>query len=115
MTDRVVVVRAAPVTVVRENRIVQVAAPGIQGPPGETGPEGPQGPQGPEGPAGQYYVHTQASPSASWVIDHNLNKKVHVSIFNASGDLVYSDVHHGSLNQASIVFPAPFAGSAVLS
>lgn len=97
----------APVTTVRDSTIVTVAAPGPQGVPGPAGP-----------PGGGFYVHTQTAPSASWVIDHNLGRRVHVSLSDATAvpfREVYADVVHGSLNQTSVIFASPVAGSAVLS
>lgn len=83
------------------------------------GPPGPPGPPGlPGGAGGGYYVHVQTAPSASWVIDHNLGQRVHVSVFDtitAPFRLVYADVEHGSLNQATVTFPYPVVGTAVLS
>jgi hypothetical protein len=95
------------------------------------------GPPGPQGPAGStvdvglvqglidtsidvydsasHYVHTQSSPSASWVIDHNLGRKVHVTLLDPLGRVVYSDVEHGSDNQATVIYPTPVAGYAVIS
>lgn len=97
----------APVTTVRDNTIVTVTAPGPQGPPGPAGP-----------PGGGYYVHTQTAPSASWIIDHNLGRRVHVALSDATAAPfrnVYADVVHGTLNQTSITFPTPVTGSAVIS
>lgn len=77
---------------------------------------GPTGPQGSPGtPGGSYFVHTQSSPAATWIIDHNLAKKVHVSIFNSTGTVIYADIDHGTTNQTTITFPGPVTGSAVVS
>lgn len=46
------------------------------------GPPGPKGDPGPSGVVAEYY-HTQASPSSSWTVPHNLNKQI-------VGALVYS-------------------------
>lgn len=72
------------------------------------------GPQGPPGVAGGF-EHTQAAPASTWIIDHNLGRKVHVSIFSATQELVYADVIHGSINQTTITFATPTSGSAVIS
>lgn len=95
------------IVLVRQPTVVAVTAPG---------PQGPQGAQGPAGaPGGSAYVHTQAAPSASWVIDHNLGRKVHVSVVTDLGRLVFADVEHGSLNQTTVTFPGPVTGAAILS
>lgn len=91
----------------------------VTGPAGAEGPEGPAGPDGPPGadgaPGGSAFVFTQASPSASWVIDHNQGRKLHVTIFDTGERVVYADVEHGSTDQATITFAVPVSGSAVLS
>lgn len=74
---------------------------------------GPTGPQGT--PGGSYFVHTQSTPAATWVIDHNLAKKVHVSVFDDLNREIFADVEHGSINQTSITFPSPVTGSVVIS
>lgn len=95
------------VVVVREPVVVTVAAPG---------PQGPQGPAGaPGAPGGSYFTHTQSTPAATWIIDHNLAKKVHVTIFNPAGTVIHADIDHGTTNQATITFPSPVTGSAVIS
>lgn len=72
------------------------------------------GPQGPPGVAGGFeYVRSVAA--STWIIDHNLGRKVHVSIFSDTADLVYADVFHGTTNQTTISFPLPTTGSAVIS
>ena len=78
---------------------------------------GPQGPQGPTGATGPFnnFEPTQSAPASAWIIDHNLARKVHVSIFSLSSELVFADVIHGTINQTTINFSAPTSGSAVIS
>lgn len=99
MTDRVVVVR--------EPTVVTVAAAGVQGPPG------PQGPPGAAG--GAAHVHIQTAPSATWVINHGLGRKVNVSLFDATETVINADVTHGTTGQTTITFPSPTSGSAYIS
>lgn len=74
------------------------------------------GPQGEPGtPGGSYFVHTQSTPAATWVIDHDLAKKVHVTIFNPAGTVIHADIDHGSPDQTTITFPTPVTGSVVIS
>lgn len=86
---------------------------------GPRGPKGDPGDPGPPGPAGDAaYVHTQSTPAATWVIDHNLGRLVHVTVSDATTPpwrQVFADIEHGSINQTSVTFPAPVAGTAVLS
>lgn len=84
--------------------------------PGPQGPEGPQGPQGaPGAPGGAAYEFFQGVPSATWVINHNLGRKVNVALFDAAGAVVISDIEHGSLNQATVTWSSPVTGSAYIS
>lgn len=95
------------VVVQQTNNTVSVAAAGPQGPPG------PQGPAG--APGGASYQFTQSVPSSTWVINHNLNRKVHVSLFDDDGNQILSDIEHGSLNQATVTWSSPTTGTAHLS
>lgn len=62
------------------------------------GPPGPPGPPGSSGVVAEYY-HTQAVPSSSWTIAHNLNKQI-VGALVYSGDLAtqYDGVFVEQLN-----------------
>lgn len=72
------------------------------------------GPQGPPGVAGGF-EYTRDVAATNWIIDHNLGRKVHVSIFSDGAEVVHADVNHGSVNQTTISFPAPTTGSAIIS
>jgi hypothetical protein len=61
------------------------------------------------------YIYTQASPSATWTIAHNLHFNPHVSITTTGGLQVWADVSHTSTDVAVISFAAPLAGYARLS
>lgn len=73
-----------------------------------------QGPSGPAGPAGPFndYVHSQAVAAATWVINHNLNRNVNVSLRTAGGAEFEADVLQVSLNQVQALLAAPQAGTA---
>ena len=73
---------------------------------------GPAGPQGPPG-AGIGYDHTQASPSASWIITHNLGYYPSVTV-RVGGNLVLTDVAYGSVNAVTLTFASPQSGTAHL-
>lgn len=84
--------------------------------PGPQGPRGPQGAQGLPGAAGgTAFEFSQGVPSATWVINHNLGRKVNVSLYDATGRVVISDIEHGSLNQATVTWSSPVTGSAYIS
>lgn len=62
-----------------------------------------------------HYVHTQSVPSTTWTVNHNMGKNPSVSIVNSSGEQVFSDVDHISVNQLVITFSFPFAGIAYMN
>ncbi len=95
---------AASLVVQEAANALTVAAVGPAGPPGAPGPAG-----------GDVFVHTQSTPAATWVIDHDRGRRVHVSLLNDSDEVVFSDIEHGSLNQTTITFPAPTTGVAIIS
>jgi hypothetical protein len=80
-----------------------------------TGPPGPAGPQGPSGASGGTYLHTQASPAATWQINHSLGRTPNIAVINTSGTVVHADIVHNSASQAVVTFPAPYAGTAFCS
>lgn len=67
------------------------------------------------GGVAQSYTHTQSSPSATWIVNHNLSYNPAVSIVSSSGDLVHGDVTYSGPQQITISFSAPFSGSVYLS
>lgn len=73
---------------------------------------GPAGPTGPSGPAGATYTHTQASPSASWSVNHGLGYYPAITVINSAGHVVYADIEHTNVNSAVITFPTPTTGTA---
>jgi hypothetical protein len=78
-----------------------------------TGGRGPRGPVGPPGPTTDAYTHTQDTPSASWVVVHNLGRYVSVTVYVA--DLIgLADVEHVDLNTLSITFPQATVGVAAI-
>lgn len=94
------------VIVQKKDTGVVVAAPG---------PQGARGPVGPAGaPGGSVYEFTQSTPSATWVINHNIGRRVSVTLFNDVGDVLMSDIEHGSLNQATVTWSSPTTGSALV-
>lgn len=77
---------------------------------------GPAGAQGNPGtPGGNGFSFTKSVPASTWIIDHNLNRRVHVSIFDVTETVVFADVEHGSPNQVTVTFPFPVSGSAFIS
>lgn len=52
------------------------------------------------------YLHTQATPSDTWIINHNLGYKPNVQVFNAGSVAVLTEVENSTVNQ-TIVRIAP--------
>lgn len=88
---------------------------GIQGDQGDVGPEGPVGPVGPEGPAGVssgFYRHSQASPSAQWLIMHDLNYPPSITVVDSAGTEMFGDTTYIDDFNIQIDFAYPVAGFA---
>lgn len=77
------------------------------------GGSGPAGPPGP--PGGAAFLYVQASPSASWIINHGLGSFVHVTVMNTSGVIVEGEITEVSLNTVNVSFSQPQAGKALVS
>ena len=98
---------------------------GIQGIQGETGPQGIQGNQGPVGPQGpkgdkgeganETYYHPQNTPSSTWVITHNLNRKPSITTVDSTNRVVHGQVSYDSMNQVTVYFRFAFIGEAYLN
>lgn len=58
------------------------------------------------------FVYTQGSPSATWVVNHNLNKYCSVTVVDSADNTVYGDVLYNSLNQVTLTFAGAFSGKA---
>lgn len=94
--------------------VVEVIA---EGPQGSAGPQGPQGETGPQGPAGDpfAFVWEQASPSATWVIVHNLGAFLNATVVDSAGSQVEGEVLFQDGNTIVISFAGPFSGRAFIS
>lgn len=90
--------------------ILSVAAPGPQGAPGPPGADGQPGT-----PGGSQFLLNQTAPSATWLVQHNLGYLPHITIIDASGEVVLTDIHHTDVNQAVLTFASPTTGKAVCS
>jgi TRAP-type uncharacterized transport system substrate-binding protein len=61
------------------------------------------------------HTYKQISPSSTWVILHNLNRRPNVSIVDSGGSVVIGDVHYDNDNQITLSFTAAFSGEAYLN
>jgi hypothetical protein len=100
----VVVVDDSPISVDITEQTVEVTISGAPGPPGEQGEPGVDGDKN--------YLFTQASPSSTWVITHNLNKYVAVTVI-VGGIEVDAEVTYNSVNSVTVSFSSPESGLAV--
>jgi len=103
------------VGLVAEAPATTVTSVGTQGPQGPPGPQGSQGIQGPPGANGGIFVYTQTSPSATWVIQHNLGNYLPVTVVDTSGNEMEGTVSYLSLDTIQLDFSAPFSGTAVVN
>lgn len=77
---------------------------------------GSQGPQGIPGDGAPSYAHHQISPSATWIITHNLNKWPDPILFldDDPETPVWTDRFYPDLNHITLVLPEPKTGWAYL-
>lgn len=61
------------------------------------------------------YVHSQIQPSNRWEINHMLNKKPSVKLFNSFSQEVIGEVIYESLNRVVINYSGSFSGEAILN
>jgi hypothetical protein len=98
-------------------------ATGVVGPTGATGvgATGITGPTGATGPAGSTYLHTQASASTTWTVNHNLDDKyVNVEPVDSAnvsyvGRYDYPTITFVDNNNLTLTFTTAVAGYAAIS
>ena len=61
------------------------------------------------------YIHTQSQASATWTVQHNLDKYPSVVIVDNEDDVVHGQINYQSKNTIIITFSAAFAGKAYLN
>lgn len=61
------------------------------------------------------FEFVQASPATVWTINHNLNRRVAVDVYNSGGQEVIADVQNTTLNQTVVTFITPTAGYAIIN
>ena len=106
MSEVTIVQQVNEVSVTKLSTTLELTAPG---------PQGPIGPQGLAGAAGgSAFVYNQDVPMATWVINHNIGRPVAVILFDEDGNVVQSDIEHGTVNQATVTWSSPTLGSALV-
>ena len=63
----------------------------------------------------KFFTFTQASASASWNIEHNLEKFPSVTVIDSANNIVYGNTTYTDENNLTINFSAPFSGKAYLN
>lgn len=63
----------------------------------------------------KHYVHTQMVASASWTIEHNLNKFPSVSIVDSGGSVVVGEIQYINKDILIVSFAGAFSGVAYLN
>lgn len=60
------------------------------------------------------YYHSQPSASATWIVNHNLNRQVTVTAHTTGGSVMIAEIISVSLNQAQVLLDEPISGYAVV-
>lgn len=63
-------------------------------------------------PGGAAFEFDQPTPSAEWIINHNLGWEPLVAVLSVGGEEVEAQVLHQSDNQVRVYFATPLAGRA---
>jgi hypothetical protein len=112
------------VDVIKEINEIVINAPGPKGDPGIQGSQGPAGPTGPngstgakgdKGDSGGYFAFTQATPSATWTINHNLGYNPNIIVIDSAGTVVEGSYEFPNVNRLIATFSSGFSGNAYLS
>jgi hypothetical protein len=82
--------------------IVEVTAPG------------PQGPAGSFSPGDVAYTHTQAVSSSTWTINHNLGFNPTAVVLDSAGTNCEGSFSYPTVNQMVITFNSAFTGVAYI-
>jgi len=61
------------------------------------------------------FHYTQNTPSASWVITHNLGFVPNVTVQDSAGNIVEGEIAYTNTKQLTITFSSAFSGNAYLS
>jgi len=65
-----------------------------------------------DGIGDKHFAHTQSIASATWVVNHNLNKFPSVTVVDSAGTVVIGKVEYNTNNQATLTFVGSFSGKA---
>lgn len=71
--------------------------------------------ENPSGEGDKNYYHTQGTPAAEWVIEHNLGKYPSVTVVSSAGEEIYCDKTFLSMNKVVLNFGTEISGAAFLN
>ncbi len=113
MSDSVVVVQPITNYTVVQPITTAVTVAG-QGEQGIQGIQGPQGIPGTSGAGVVFFTFTQNTPTATWVVVHNLGNYPTALVYDSSGNECEGSIVQDSINQMTITFSAAFSGVAYI-
>lgn len=61
------------------------------------------------------YVHTQVTPSITWVINHNMFKQPICTIIDSANDQIVGEIEYTTINTVTITFSGAVSGKAYLT
>ena len=61
------------------------------------------------------YNHNQGIPSATWVVEHNLNKYPSVTVIDSTSKTVEGDIEYIDVNNVTLTFNGAFSGMAIFN
>lgn len=102
MADRIIIARAPDRVVVGPSTTRVITPPGMRVVVGA---------RGLPGPAGVSFLHTQSSPSAEWIVNHNLGFRPSATVLSPGGLEVVAAIVHVSALQLRVTFALPQTGS----
>ena len=62
-----------------------------------------------------HFTYVQGVPSTSWNIQHNLGKFPSITVIDSAGTVVTGQYTYNDINNVTLTFSAPFAGTAYLN
>lgn len=62
-----------------------------------------------------HFTYVQGVPSTSWSIQHNLGKFPSITVIDSAGTVVTGQYTYNDINNVTLTFSAPFAGTAYLN
>jgi hypothetical protein len=58
------------------------------------------------------YVHNQGTPSATWIVSHNLNRYPAVDVVDTGGSVVIPSILYNDVNTVTVTFGSATSGKA---